>query len=544
MQILECHLKNFGKFHDHHVYFDDQLEVISGENEYGKSTIYAFIKAMLFGMERGRGRAAKQDEFSKYEPWDNPNYYAGMMRFQCGDRIFRLERNFDRYRKSASLICENDGEELSIEDGDLEMLLGGMTVATFENVAAIGQLTAKPGQELASKLQNYAANYYETGSSSIDLNHAFDVLKFRKKQVEQARKGKQAERTSKWNSLEKRKSYVQNDLAQLQQNLDEVDRRKEKLQKEYARYKKETGQKGTSQKEFAQKGSGQRQSARNQVSVRGKGFRMSGMILMGIAIIFVIVSRFLHMEVAGVLLGAVSFLAGVVLCMISVVQSKRIKRHEPEHFQREDDIDQKDDIKQKDIIEQKEIHFEDQFKKLSWERNHMQQEKQEKELEISNIREQMEELEDETDEELAFRRRLKALELAEQKLRSAAEEMASSSGDQLNQRASAILYEVTDGKYSRLVVDENLELAVLCDGKRIEAQQLSRGTLEQVYFAIRMAALNLLDEEEFPVIFDDAFVCYDEKRLNSALKWLSEQPRQVIIFSCQTREKRWKDEVQ
>ena len=39
-----------------------------------------------------------------------------------------------------------------------------------------------------------------------------------------------------------------------------------------------------------------------------------------------------------------------------------------------------------------------------------------------------------------------------------------------------------------------------------------------------------------PVILDDTFVFYDDKRLESALKWLSRQERQVIIFTCQ-REK-------
>ena len=98
------------------IYFPEHVQVLYGENEYGKSTIYAFIKAMLFGMERGRGRAAGRDDFSRYEPWENPNYYAGMMRFRCGTRIFRLERSFDRYTKRVSLICENDGEELSVEN--------------------------------------------------------------------------------------------------------------------------------------------------------------------------------------------------------------------------------------------------------------------------------------------------------------------------------------------------------------------------------------------------------------------------------------------
>ena len=32
------------------------INVIYGENESGKSTIHTFIRSMLFGMKRGRGR--------------------------------------------------------------------------------------------------------------------------------------------------------------------------------------------------------------------------------------------------------------------------------------------------------------------------------------------------------------------------------------------------------------------------------------------------------------------------------------------------------
>ena len=188
MRIRELHLMNFGKFTDTHIYFPGQLHVIFGENEYGKSTIYAFIKAMLFGLERGKGRAAKNDTFSRYEPWENPNYYAGMMRFTCGGRNFRLERHFDRYHKSAELICEDDGEELSVENGDLEMLLGGIGEASFENMAAIGRLSAKPGQDLAAELKNFAANYYETGSGEIDLSGALERLKIRAREVQREQK--------------------------------------------------------------------------------------------------------------------------------------------------------------------------------------------------------------------------------------------------------------------------------------------------------------------------------------------------------------------
>ena len=51
-----------------------------------------------------------------------------------------------------------------------------------------------------------------------------------------------------------------------------------------------------------------------------------------------------------------------------------------------------------------------------------------------------------------------------------------------------------------------------------------------------MAAADILQEEPMPVILDDTFAFYDEKRLKSALKWLRGRKRQVIILSCNKRE--------
>ena len=56
MKITELYIKNFGRFSEQHFYIKDGVQVIYGENEYGKSTLQAFIRAMLFGMERGKLR--------------------------------------------------------------------------------------------------------------------------------------------------------------------------------------------------------------------------------------------------------------------------------------------------------------------------------------------------------------------------------------------------------------------------------------------------------------------------------------------------------
>ena len=58
MKITELILKNFGKFTNKQILLADGINIIYGENESGKTTLHTFLKGMLFGMERKRGRAA------------------------------------------------------------------------------------------------------------------------------------------------------------------------------------------------------------------------------------------------------------------------------------------------------------------------------------------------------------------------------------------------------------------------------------------------------------------------------------------------------
>ena len=43
-------------------------------------------------------------------------------------------------------------------------------------------------------------------------------------------------------------------------------------------------------------------------------------------------------------------------------------------------------------------------------------------------------------------------------------------------------------------------------------------------------------EEELPVLLDETFAMYDDKRLSGALKWLSRNKTQTILFTCNRRE--------
>ena len=82
MKILSLHIDGFGKLNDRDLSFKDGLNVVYGRNEAGKSTLHTFIRGMLFGIERQRGRAARTDTYSKYEPWENSGTYEGQLRLE------------------------------------------------------------------------------------------------------------------------------------------------------------------------------------------------------------------------------------------------------------------------------------------------------------------------------------------------------------------------------------------------------------------------------------------------------------------------------
>ena len=97
---------------------------------------------------------------------------------------------------------------------------------------------------------------------------------------------------------------------------------------------------------------------------------------------------------------------------------------------------------------------------------------------------------------------------------------------------------VTDGVYDRFHIDENLAVTVRSHGRSVPLESLSRGTIEQVYLALRIAAaLILFPERSLPILLDDTFAYYDDTRLNNTLKWLAEHyPGQVFLFTSHKRE--------
>jgi uncharacterized protein YhaN len=112
----------------------------------------------------------------------------------------------------------------------------------------------------------------------------------------------------------------------------------------------------------------------------------------------------------------------------------------------------------------------------------------------------------------------------------------------LARKAGAYLHMITGGKYSEISIDKqmNIEIVDKSNQSTVGIHSLSAGTMDQVYFCIRFALVDILSKDkEAPVILDDCFTQYDKKRLRNAMDILSEisAHRQVILFTCHLREK-------
>ena len=109
----------------------------------------------------------------------------------------------------------------------------------------------------------------------------------------------------------------------------------------------------------------------------------------------------------------------------------------------------------------------------------------------------------------------------------------------LNKTASELIGGITGNIYSSMSIDENLNIFMNTPTRLVPIEQVSSGTMDQIYLAVRLAAAKLVQNgrDTMPLIFDDSFVLYDDERLKTALKWLvSAYDSQIIIFTCHQRE--------
>lgn len=477
MNIERATIRNFGKLQNREIDFSEGINVIYGENESGKTTLHAFLTGMLFGLEKSRGRQIKEDFYNFYEPWNSASFYAGEIIFRAGGKRFLLERNFYHKEKTATLKSLDDGEILSVEHGDLEMLLCGTMKEAYENTYCIRQAGFLADDSLAVELENYISDVANTGDGSIRIQAALQMLGQKQKAAQKEKKRLESEREEKLEMLIVEADLLKKDIA-FQKNS-----------------------------ELAEQLKRQAETTSKKPEVSSNRHRL----IQNILAVVIAITGF-----AMLLAGEYSFYAGLFLAVggtLFLFIKGITSRPEPSDSQTLSESELEESIAQ--ITEQ-------------W---------KEKENRYYNIEELIQELKEPTEQELELSEDLEALQQAMETIRKISRQIYEEISDDLHEAVSRNLSRITKGKYDSIQLDENLHLSIIEEHRSIPVSQLSRGTLEQAYLAIRVAVGDILmRQESMPVMLDETFSMYDDTRLGETLKWMTSYPGQILLFSCQKRE--------
>lgn len=595
MRLLELHIDGFGKFHDRTISFNDGINIIYGKNEAGKSTLHTFIRGMLFGIERGRGRAAKNDLYTKYEPWENSGTYEGWLRLEKDGTIYRIERRFRKENKSLKIINETKGLEEEATPAFVSSLLDGLTETMYNNTISIGQLKSATEDGMVTELKNYIANMNTTGNISLNITKATAFLRNQKRSLEA---GLIPEASREFTSLlaeirnveaeiagpeyENQLAAYQNMRTQVKGLIDNTQTQKKDLDEKLANGKKVLSDNGFTDRASVDAMSSDAERLYSEYNtLNGECNKKSRKVLSSLTAVLGVAGLgaaatlgYFNLTAYLPVCGAAAT-AAVIFFIISLFIRQKDKeyhrlfdntsselgallaRHLGDSAVSEDAMNafrarMGEFSKLCDMVTQSEAEIRKFLEDLSnlqtkqagcsemIEKQQRTQWELEKKLEhLSNCKNKAKALKRTLAENDRIHDEIVAIDLAQETMADLSSSIRDSFGLYLNKEASQYITGITGGIYDSMSIDENLNVFLNTKTKLVPLENVSSGTMDQVYLALRLAAAKLLQGSGsgFPLIFDDSFTQYDDERLKTALEWLaSAYGGQIIIFTCHRRE--------
>ncbi len=138
--------------------------------------------------------------------------------------------------------------------------------------------------------------------------------------------------------------------------------------------------------------------------------------------------------------------------------------------------------------------------------------------------------------ELSFNR--EALRIASECILALSREQQEILAPQLNGSVEQRFLRLCQGRYEEVRIDPEFRIYVRESGTgQLRAlEHLSRGTQDQLYFALRFGIVDLVSscEEPCPCLMDEPFAAYDHQRITEAFRILEEEARhrQLFVFTC------------
>ena len=597
MKIKKIHIDGFGKLHDFDIELGDGINVFCGQNEAGKSTLHLFIRSVLYGASNKR-RLGARSIYERMRPWKNPEVYRGRMEIEFERQRYMIERDFNKAPDDLVImeLAEGASEPVREPEELIKRMLNGLSETAYVNTVSSGQLSAATGRDMADELRKYSSNVRTTMNPKLSADKALEYLSKEKNALNEKLDTDAAKEYNKVLTEIKRIEAElelpenENRISEFSETADKLSREGEEISDSIDNAESEIASRSESLKEkgFADESEIYGISKRvheDYESFKALKIKAFNGISFAIAVMLFIAAggaafygyRYADEAIRlpayiGAAAAAVTAL-GLSLRIYSLrrrfrtesdVLTEEIKPYIGERSLNDESLKVFDEYigtagaisgRINDIRAKREMLGTEQRKlnddyAICLDKLTEQQRKKngvEELLARLNLLKGREvELARVISNNKLVREKLEALQLAEETLTELASDIKSAVGTFINKEASEMVSAITDNSYDSISAGQSFDIELNSKQGMISLSDMSAGTTDQVYLAIRLATIRFITgkDDPMPLMLDDSFNLYDDKRLEASLRFLASSYKgQILIFTCQDREEQLMDKL-
>lgn len=485
MKINKINILAFGKLKDKEITFSDNLNIIYGRNESGKSTVAAFIEAMLYSFP------ARDKDRGKYFPWDK-SMPQGIMTITHNGKCTDIYRSFGTSPKYDTLEITPPVslDEIIPKNRD-----------TYRKSIFCSEGKASDFEK-TDEMERKIANIMATGDENLSASTAIELLREKRKEfVKRGSLGRLYE-------IKETITRLENELALSQKNEEKLSNLKKQLSKKVAEL------------------SAIEEKCNNLNAEKNEDFTPPPapkfftlyLLLYIICAISLFIIGFINYKPL-IYLSFLPILIYVAFFLIKKVKVKRqLRTNQHQNSLRKAKKQQLiTSLTQQMLSLQREIHLLD--KELSSFDFRPCDELQSQIAYYKNVKATIED-------------NIKAIDCAIAAIEYARESILSDFTPSVNKKAMEYLSRIAPKEGRNVTLSKDMSLFVT-DPMPIDIASCSYGFTAEMYLCFRIALSEFLYGKDFPLIFDDPFLGSDDFRENELIDLFTSLARdhQIIIFT-------------
>lgn len=541
MYLTKLLLRDFGKFHNEEIVLKPGLNVIHGGKKSGKSTIASFIKGMLFGIPKEEEK--KESEYDRCKP-EGSSYFSGTAYLKKDGTNYLLDRTFLESGKKLSVLDVNSGRELSLKEANT---ITGTLLETDKNTYRDTMYIGAPKRGAAAELESYLSSMILTGASDIDLNKALDHLKAEKEKHKSRALSHKVEELS-----EKIEEYddVDSGLAENKKAMKELT---EKFSMEAQRRKRVARQlvenedgtvsykdDETIEKEieaFKEKSEDDIDVDLEETKEKPLTDRMPVILMAGVLVVLAVsvIVRMLQFDSEIRKLFVIFTIILVIITIIDGLKRKGFFTTDEIETPSDDDFNKVLEEIQEENDEREEKEFDMTFAKEYQEKKQKLTEERDKLLDRKAARDKLK-----AEQAMVFKKKaeldaeVKSIKLAISTIEAISRSFMTKAENDIVPYLSENISIMTDGLFVGISSDPENGLIAVGKGENIPVSKVSSDMAAKIYTAIRLSIAKHFINEKLPLIIDDSLRFSNRRDTEAFLSVLSTiDTEQIVIFTSE-----------